>query len=132
MGKPWALEKEEKGKEVWPSLCEKNSQGAQKETRPRYLEIARTKGILGKCQEESAGIWTTQGSMLMDTRNKDRHVPSAAYDSRKESHAPLSSCIGPASCFFSHAHNNLMFSKETKARYWCSQIPKNYNISTFL
>ena len=44
MGKPWALEKEEKGKEARPSLCEKNSQGAQKGTRPRYLETARTKG----------------------------------------------------------------------------------------
>ena len=39
------------------------------------------KGILGKCRKESAGSWTAQGSMLMDTRNEERHISSAAYNS---------------------------------------------------
>ena len=43
MSEPWALGKEEKVEEVWPSLCEKNSQGAQKETGPGYLRAAKTK-----------------------------------------------------------------------------------------
>ena len=43
MGKPQALEKEEKVEEAWPRLCKKNSQGAQKETRPGYLGAATTR-----------------------------------------------------------------------------------------
>ena len=79
MGKPWALEKEEKAEEAWPSLCEKNPQRAQKETEPGYRGTARTReGIIGKCKKESAGSWTGQGSMLMGTRNEERHVPSTA------------------------------------------------------
>ena len=39
--------------------------------------------ILGKCKKGSAGIGTTQGSMLMDTRNGDRHVPSIAFGLEK-------------------------------------------------
>ena len=30
MGKPWALEKEEKTEEAWPTLCKKNPQEAPK------------------------------------------------------------------------------------------------------
>ena len=37
-----------------------------------------------KCRKESARIWTVQESMLMDIRNKERHVPSAAYDSEEK------------------------------------------------
>jgi len=56
MGKPWALGKEEKTKEAWPSFCEKSSQGTQKEIGSGYLKAARTKkGILKKCRKESAG-----------------------------------------------------------------------------
>ena len=43
MGKPWNLGKEEKAEEAWPSVWVKNSQGAQKETGPRYLGAATTK-----------------------------------------------------------------------------------------
>ena len=85
MGKPWALKKEEKVEEAWSSLCEKNPQGAQKETELRYWGDARTKeGIIGKCRKKSAGSWTTQGSMLMGTKNEERHVPSAACNSEEK------------------------------------------------
>ena len=40
-------------------------------------------GVLGKWKKESAKIWIAQGSMLIDTRNEDRHVPSVAHDSEK-------------------------------------------------
>ena len=84
MGKPWALKKEEKGEEAWPNLYEKNPQGAQKETGLGYLGAARTnKGILGKCQKESTGKWTAQGSMLMDILNKERHVASTATQKKR-------------------------------------------------
>ena len=43
-----------------------------------------TKEILKKCRKGSAEILTAQGSMLMDTRNEDRHVPSATYDSERK------------------------------------------------
>ena len=85
MGTPWALGKEEKKEEAWPNLCEKSSQGAQKETRPGYLRATRTReGILGKCKKESARSWTAQGSILMDTRNEEIHVPSVAYNSEEK------------------------------------------------
>ena len=85
MGKPWALKKEEKGEEAWPNLYEKNPQGAQKETGPGYLGAARTnEGIPEKCWKESAGKWIAQGSMLMDIRKKERHVPSAACNSKEK------------------------------------------------
>ena len=47
------------------------------------LELLELGGILGKCRKEPVGIWTAQGSMLMDTRNEGRHVPLADYDSKK-------------------------------------------------
>ena len=40
-------------------------------------------GILGKCKKESVWTWTAQGSMLMDTRIKERHVPSAAHNPKE-------------------------------------------------
>ena len=76
---------EEKVEEAWPSLYEKNPQGAQKETRPRYRRAAKTReGILGKCRKQSAGSWTAQGSMLMGIRNKEKHVPSVACNSEEK------------------------------------------------
>ena len=85
MSEPWALEKEEKVEEAWPSLCEKSYQWAQEETGLGYFGAAKTKeGILGKCKKESAGRCTAQGSMLMDTKNKKRHVPSAIYNSEEK------------------------------------------------
>ena len=86
MSEPWALEKEEKAEEAWPSLCEKSSQWVQEETGLGYFGAAKTKeGIIGKCKKESAGRCTAQGSMLMDTKNKKRHVPSAIYNSEEKS-----------------------------------------------
>ena len=85
MGKPWALEKAKKAKEVWPSLCEKNLKEAQKEIGPGYRGAAKTReGILEKCRKQSVGSWTAQGSMLMGTRNEERHVPSVAYNSEEK------------------------------------------------
>ena len=46
------------------------------------LELPKPKGILKECGKEPTEIWTAQGSMLMDTRNEKRYVPSAAYDSK--------------------------------------------------
>ena len=45
-----------------------------------YFGIARTREILRKCRKGLAGILTAQWSMLKDTRNEDRHVPSTAYE----------------------------------------------------
>ena len=85
MGKPWTLEKKEKVEETWPSLCEKNPQGAQKEIGLGYRRATRTReGILGKCRKQSSGSWMAQGSMLMGTRNKERYVPSAACNSEEK------------------------------------------------
>ena len=85
MSEPWALEKEEKAEEAWPSLCEKSSQWVQEETGLGYFGATKTKeGILGKCKKESAGRWTAQGSMLMDTKNKERHVSLATYNSEEK------------------------------------------------
>ena len=47
------------------------------------LELPELGGILRECKKEPVGIWTAQGSMLMDTRNEDRHVLLAAYDLKK-------------------------------------------------
>ena len=47
------------------------------------MELLKPGGILRKCKKELARIWIAQGSMLMDTRSKDKHVPLAAYDSKK-------------------------------------------------
>ena len=44
------------------------------------LELLELGVILGKCRKEPVGIWTAQGSMLMDTRNEGRRVPLADYD----------------------------------------------------
>ena len=85
MGKPWALENEEKVEAAWPSLCEKNLQGAQKETGSGYLGAAKSRErILGKSKKQLAGSWIAQGNMLMGTRNEERHVPSVAYNSEEK------------------------------------------------
>ena len=82
MSKPWALENEEKAEEAWPSLCEKNPQGAQKEIGPRYRRAAKSRErILGKSKKQLGRSWIVQGSMLMGIRNKKRHVSSATYNS---------------------------------------------------
>ena len=82
MSKPWALENEEKIEEAWPSLCEKNPQGAQKEIGPGYRRAAKSRErILGKSKKQLARSWIAQGSMLMGTRNEKRHVSSATYNS---------------------------------------------------
>ena len=47
------------------------------------LGLPEPGGSSGSAGKGLARIWTTQGSMLMDTKNKDRHVPSAAHDSEK-------------------------------------------------
>ena len=74
MGKPYALDKEEKVDKTWLGLCKKSSQEAQKETGLRYHGVARTReGITEKCKKESVGSWTVQEYMLMDTRNEERH-----------------------------------------------------------
>ena len=84
MGKIWALEKEGKGKkEALPSLCEESFLRSLEMDWTRILWNFQNYGILKKCKKGSAGIGTTQGSILMDTRNEDRHVPSAAYGSEK-------------------------------------------------
>ena len=65
MGKPQALEKEEKVEEAQPRLCKKNSQGAHKETRPGYLEAARTReGDPREMQERINQDWTALVSIL--------------------------------------------------------------------
>ena len=85
MSEPWALEKEEKAEEAWPSLCEKSSQWVQEETGLGYFGATKTKeGILGKCKKESAGRWIAQKSMLMGTRNEERHVPSTTCNPEKK------------------------------------------------
>ena len=85
MSKPCALENEEKVEEAWPSLCEKNLQGAQKETGSGYLGAAKSRErILGKSKKQLAGSWIAQGNMLMGTRNEERHVPSAACNSEEK------------------------------------------------
>ena len=43
--------------------------------KPRILKI---------CRKKSAGIGTTQGSMLMDTKNEGGYVPSTAHGSEKK------------------------------------------------
>ena len=82
--------KEEEVEEAWLSFYEKSSQGAQKEIGLGYYGAAKTRGVLGKCKKEFAGIWTAQGSMLMDTRNEDRHVLSAAYNLEKTGNLGIS------------------------------------------
>ena len=85
MSKPWALENEEKAEEPWPSLCEKNPQGAQKEIGPGYRGAAKSREkILGKSKKQSAGSWIGQGSTLMGTRNEKRHVSSVACNSEEK------------------------------------------------
>ena len=85
MGRPWALGKKEKKSKG--SLAQPSIKGAPREPREKkwarlgYLGIAKTRErILGKCRKESAGTWIAQGSMLMDTRNEERYVPSAAHN----------------------------------------------------
>ena len=85
MGKPLVLKKEEKVEKAWLGLCEKSSQWAQKEIGPGYLGDTTTReGILRKCKKELVGSWIAQGNMLMDIRNEQRHVPSAAYNSKEK------------------------------------------------
>ena len=85
MSKPWALENEEKVKEAWSSLYEKNPQGAQKETGSGYRGAAKSRErILEKSKKQLAGSWIAQGSMLMGTRNEERHVPSTACNSEEK------------------------------------------------
>ena len=48
------------------------------------LELLELRGIHGKCKKELVGIWTAQGSVLMDTRNIGRCIPLADYDSEKK------------------------------------------------
>ena len=66
MGKPWALGKEEKVEEASPSLYEKNSQGAQKETGQGYLGADTTK---------EGDTWEVQGriSWELDSLGKQAH-----------------------------------------------------------
>ena len=85
MSKPRALETKEKAEEAWPSLCEKNPQGAQKDIGPGYRGAAKSREkILGKSKKQSAGSWIGQGSTLMGTRNEKRHVSSVACNSEEK------------------------------------------------
>lgn len=67
MSKPWALKKEEKAEEFWPNLCERNPQGAQKETRPRYIPKS--------CQNQERDPWKVQKriSQWLDSSRKHAH-----------------------------------------------------------
>ena len=66
-----------------PSLCEKIFLGSLERDWTRIPWDSQKPGILRKCKKGSARIVTTQGSMLMDTRNEDRHVLSAAHGLEK-------------------------------------------------
>ena len=78
------LRKERKRKkEAQPSFCEKYFLGIPERDWTKIPQDAQKPGFLGKCKKRLAGIGKTQVSMRMDTRNEDRHVPSAAYGSEK-------------------------------------------------
>ena len=54
-------------------------------TGPEYFAVAKTReGVLRKCRKESAKKWIAQGSMLMDTRNDERHVSLVACNSEEK------------------------------------------------
>ena len=83
-GQALGLRNGEKGKEKLGlafvrRIPKEPKKGLDKDT----LELPKPGGILEECRKETTRIWTTQGSMLMDTRNEDRLVPSATYDLEK-------------------------------------------------
>ena len=75
-------EKKEK-KKLGLTFVRRTPKDPKKRLDQNTLELPESWGVLGKCKKESARIWTAQGSMLIDTRNEDRHVPSVAHDSEK-------------------------------------------------
>ena len=85
-GQALGLRKERKKKmDAQPILYKKIFLGSLERERDwtRIPWDSQKLGILGKCRKGLAGIVTVQGSMLMNTKNEDRHVLSAAHGSEK-------------------------------------------------
>ena len=83
-GQALGLRKERKKKmDAQPILYKKIFLGSLERDWTRIPWDSQKLGILGKCRKGSAGIVTVQGSMLMNTKNEDRHVLSAAHGSEK-------------------------------------------------
>ena len=83
-GQALGLRKERKKKmDAQPILYKKIFLGSLERDWTRIPWDSQKLGILGKCRKGSARIVTVQGSMLMNTKNKDRHVLSAAHGSEK-------------------------------------------------
>ena len=84
-GKALGSRKGEKGKEKFgPAFVRRIPAELGKGLDQDTLELPELGGILRECKKEPVGIWTAQGSILMDTRNEDRHVSLAAYDLKKK------------------------------------------------
>ena len=83
-GQTLGLRKQRKRKnEAQPSFSEGNFLGSLERDWTRIRWDSQKPGILRICRKKLAGTGTTQGSMLVNIKNGDGYVPSAAYGSKK-------------------------------------------------